>query len=77
MKINSDKSHLSLSCSESSTALIEGSSIKWNTKEILLGITTDRDLKSDDHVSNLCKKACQKLNVLAHLAPFMNIDKDK
>ena len=75
IKTNSDKSHLLLSCSEPSTALIDGSSIESNTKEILLGIIIDRDLKFDDHVNNLCTKACQKLNALARLAPFMNVDK--
>ena len=75
MKANSDKSHNLLSCSEPSTALIDGSSIESNTKEILLGITIDRDLKFDEHVNNLCKKTFQKLNALVHLVPFMNIDK--
>ena len=65
MKANGDKSHILLSCSEPSTALIDGSSIESNTKEILLGITIDRDLKFDEHVNNLCKKACQKLNALS------------
>ena len=77
MKANSDKSHIFLSCSEPSAVLIDGSSIESNTKEILLGITNDRDLKFDEHVSNLCKKACQKLNALVRLAPFMNTDKKR
>ena len=75
MKANSDKSHILLSCSEPSAALIDGSSFESNTKEILLGITIDRGLKFDEHVNNLCKKACQKLNALVRLAPFMNVDK--
>ena len=50
-------------------------SIESNVKEVLLGIIIDRDLKFDDHVNNLCKKACQKLNALSRLAPFMNLDK--
>ena len=75
MKANSDKSHLLLSCNERSTLVIDGSSIETNTKEVLLGITIDKDLKFDDHVNSLCKKACQKLNALAHLAPYMNIEK--
>ena len=74
MKANSDKSHILLSCSEPSTALIDGSSIESNTKEILLGITIDRDLKFDEHVNNLCKKISQKLNTLVRLALFMNVD---
>ena len=77
MKANSDKSHILLSCSEPSTALIDGSSTESNTKEILLGITIDRDLKFDEHVNNLCKKAYQKLNALVRLAPFMNVDKKR
>ena len=75
MKPDSDQSHILLSCSEPSTALIDGSPIKSNTKETLLGITIDRDLKFDEHVNKLCKKACQKLNALVRLAPFMNVDK--
>ena len=75
MKANSDKCHLLLSCSEPSTALLGGSSVESSTEEILLGIAVDRDLKFDDHIKNLCKKAYEKLSVLACLAPFMNVDK--
>ena len=74
MKANSDKSHLLLSCNEPSTLVIDGSSIEINTEEVLLGITIDKDLKFDDYVNNLCKKACQKLNALARLAPYMNVE---
>ena len=77
MKVNSDKTHIFLSCSEPSTALIDGYFIESNTKEILLGITIDRDLKFVEHVNNLCKKACQKLNALVRLAPFVNVDKKR
>ena len=63
-----------LRCSEPSTILIDGSSTESNTKEILLAITIDRDLEFDEDVNNLCKKACQKLNALVSLAPFMNVD---
>ena len=63
MKANTDKSHILLSCSEPSTALVDGSSIESNTKKILLGITIDRDLKFNDHVSNLCKKHVKSMFV--------------
>ena len=75
MKANSDKSHLLLSCNEPSALAIDSSSIETNTKEVLLGITVDKDLKFDDHVNSLCKKAWQKLNALARLAPYMNVEK--
>ena len=74
MKANSDKSHLLLNCSKPSTALIDGFSIGSNAKAILLGITIDKDLKCNDHVNDLCKKVCQKLNALDHLAPLINVD---
>ena len=47
MKANSDKSHILLRCSEPSTALIDGCFIESKTKEMLLGIAIDRDLKFD------------------------------
>ena len=76
-KTCSDKSHLVLSCNEPSKLVIGGSSIETNTKEMLLGIAIDKNLKFDDHVNSLCKKACQKPNALAHLAPYMNVEKRK
>ena len=75
MKANSNKSHLLLICNEPSTLVIDGSSIETNTKEVLHGITIDKDLKFDDHVNSLCKRACQTLNALACLAPYMNVEK--
>ena len=75
MKANSNKSHILLGCSGPSRALFDDSSIESNTKEMLLEITIDKDLKFDKHVNNLCKKACQKVNALVRLTLFMNIDK--
>ena len=75
IKANSDKSQILLYCSEPSTALIDGSSIESNTKEILLEIAIDIDLNFDELNNNLCKKACQKLNAFVPLAPFMDVDK--
>ena len=75
MKANSDKSHILFYCSGPSTALIDDSSIESNMKEMLLEITIDKDLKFDKYVNNLCKKACQKVNALVCLTPFMNINK--
>ena len=75
MKANDDKSHLFLSCNEPSTLVIDGSSIETNAKKVFLGIANDKDLKVDDNAKSLCKKACQKLNALARLAPYMNVEK--
>ena len=75
MKANSDKSHLIMSCAEATTAVIDGVPIDSSKTEVLLGITIDHELKFDDHVNRLCRKASLKLNALARIAPFMNVSK--
>ena len=72
MKPSSGKSHLLLSCGEPSTVVIDSCSSESNIKEVLLGITIDRNLKFDDQVNNFGKKACQKLNALSCFTLFMN-----
>ena len=75
MKANSDKSHLISSCAEATTAVIDGFPIDSSKTEVLLGTTIDHELKFDDHVNRLCKKASLKLKTLAGIAPFMNVSK--
>ena len=65
MKVNSDKSHLIISCTEATSAMIDGLPIDSSKIEVLLGIKIDQELKIDDHVNYLCKKASLKLNTLA------------
>ena len=73
MKANSDKSHLLMSGTETTHANVDGSMIKPNKKEILLGINLDSELKFEDHVNFICKKASQKLYALARIALFMDL----
>ena len=77
MKANSDKSHLIMSCAEATTAMIDGLPIDSSKTEVLLGIIIDHELKFDDHVNRLCKKASLKLNAFARIAPFTNISKKR
>ena len=64
MKANSDKSHLLLSTSTSSTANINGDIIKNSESEKLLWVTIDYKLNFEEHLSvKACDKASQKLNV--------------
>ena len=53
MKSNSDKSHLTMSCTEAATAMIDGFAIDSSKTEVLLGITIDHEFKFDDHVNYL------------------------
>ena len=73
MKTNSGKSHLLMSGTETTHANVDGSMIKSSQKEILLGINLDSELKFEDHVNFMCKKASQKLYALPRIAPFMDL----
>ena len=73
MKLNQDKCQLLISGFkyESIWATI-GKSKTWEKRNAkLLGINIDRDLKFDNHVSTLCKKAGCKLTALCRLTKFL------
>ena len=76
MKAISDKSHL-LSTSTSSTANINGDIIKNSASEKHLGVTIDYKLNFEEHLSKVCDKASQKLNALARISSYMNINQRK
>ena len=44
-------------------------------KVLYLGVIIDTNLNFKSHVSNLCKRASQKLHALARVSPFMGSDK--
>ena len=69
MKVNTGKSHLLLSGNSRATATIDNSYIESEDEEVLLGITIDSNLTFENHIRNICKKASQKLNALARIAP--------
>ena len=77
MKANSDKSDLLLSTSTSSTANINGDIITNSESEKLLGVTIDYKLNFEEHLSKVCDKASQKLNALARISSYMNINQRK
>ena len=49
--MNSEKSHLIVSCKEPTTAMADGLSIEYNTTEIILGIKLDKVLKFKEQVN--------------------------
>ena len=56
---------------------IEDSLIKTSTFTKPLGVKIDYILTFDNHVSNLYKKANNKLRALARATPYMTIEKRK
>ena len=75
MKVNTGKIHLLVSGNVRATAMIDNSYIKSEKEQVLLGITIDFNLTFENHINNICKKASQKLNALARVAPYMNMQK--
>ena len=75
MKVNTDKSHLLVSGNVRATAKIDNNYIEFEKEQMLLGITIDSKLTFENHINNICKRASQKLDALARVAPYMNIQK--
>ena len=75
MKVNTGKSYLLLSDNSRATATIDNSYIESEDEQVLLGATIDSDLTFEGHINNICKTASQKLNALARITPYMNIQK--
>ena len=69
MKVDTDKSHLSLSGSFRAMATIDNSYIELEEEQVLLGITIDSNLTFGNHINSVCKKASQKLNPLQESLP--------
>ena len=75
MKVNTDKSHLLLSGNASLTSNIDNNLIESENEQVLLGVTIDSNLSFEKHINNLCKKASQKLNALARISGYINLQK--
>ena len=75
MKVNTGKSHLLVSGNVRSKAKIDNNYIESEKEQVLLGITINSNHTFENHIDNICKKASQKLNALARVAPYMNTQK--
>ena len=48
----------------------------WESRTVkLLGVTIDNQLKFNEHVLNICKKASRKLSALSRMSSFLSFDK--
>ena len=75
MKVSIDKSHLLISGHTKLTSNMDITESEM--KQELLGITIDSNLSFGEHVNNICKNANQKLNNLARLSSYTDIQKRK
>ena len=74
-KGNPDKGHLLVSTPEKTKINIVEFSIENSDYEKLLEVKIDNKLTFDCHVSDMCKNANRKINALARISPFININK--
>ena len=75
-RMNADKCHL-LVCNHDKdvSIILENEVIDCSNSVKLLGITIDKKLDFNEHVSKLCKKVSSKLHALARISNFMSHDK--
>ena len=76
LKLNADKCHLLISNHSRDIVInVEEEIIECESSVKLLGVTLDNKLNFSDHVSNICKKASQKLHALARISNHMSQNK--
>ena len=73
MKLNSDKCHLILSGKENRGINVGNVVIKNSQNEKLLGVFFDEKATFGYHTENMCKTASSKLQVLARVAPYIDL----
>lgn len=79
MKLNKDKCHLLVSGHkhECIWAKVGQDKIWESAHEKLLGVTIDKNLTFDYHISNICAKAGKKLTALSRISRLMPFEKRK
>ena len=75
MKANDDKCHLIVANEENISLALERDVIKSSDSVKLLGVSIDKQLNFNEHVSKLCKKGNQKLHALARVSKYLSKDK--
>ena len=75
MNLNGDKCHVLLNSQGPKTTEIGNLCIENSSCEKMLGINFGYKLKFTNHIEEICKKASQKLNALARIAPYVVIRK--
>ena len=77
VKANPGKYHVILSSITQSEILFVNISIASSLSEKLLGITSDSELKYEEHINKICNIVNKKLNALHRIGSHMSLDKRK
>ena len=77
MKSNDDKCHLIVANTDNVSVALGNEVIETSDTVELLGLKIDKNLNFSEHVSDLLKKANQKLHALARISKYLSHDKLK
>ena len=77
LKPNDDKCHLLVTTEKSVGIDNDGSNVTNNKEQKLLRIKFDPSLSFKCHITNLCKKASEKLHTLARIVNYLDLPKRK
>ena len=75
LKGNADKYHLLVRTSDRVSMNVDRFIEDKSDTEKLLGLKFEKKLAFDDHISDICKKACRKISALARVTKYMGITK--
>ena len=75
MKANPGKSHILLSNKKTEKVKIDDAVLTSSVEEKLLGITLDSELKFENHITDICDKASQKIHALSRIKSYMSLNK--
>ena len=71
MKANQDKCHFLSSLDITTKLSLLACTLENSDSQKLLGVTIDRKLNFNEHVTNLCDKASRKIQALAKIFPYI------
>ena len=79
MKINQDKCHVLFTGNTPESIWVKvGEEIIWENNQVkLLGITIDKNLKFESHLSKLCAKVSSKVTILSRMGKLLPREKKK
>ena len=75
MSVNTGKSHPLVFGNVKATAKTDDNCTGSEKEQVLLGITIDSNFTFENNITNISKRASHKLNALARVTPYMNIQK--
>ena len=77
MKVNPDKCHFICSTEDKIIIIVDNQNICNSPCEKLSGVRFDSKLTFDAHINDICQKAGLKLNALARITSYMDLNKKR